>query len=180
MKNFVKNYKSTLILLGSIILGTIIGLIFKEKATILSPFGDLFINLLLVIIVPLIFLTLTTSIGKMKQPKRIGKILTAVFGVFIVTSLISVFVGILSARSFRLIDTQDTDAIKEILNSEVVAGDEEINYLDKTIKTISVSDFSLLLTRDNMIALIVFSILFGISINISKDKINTMYPSNFI
>lgn len=170
MKNFVKNYKSTLILLGSIILGTIIGLIFKEKATILSPFGDLFINLLLVIIVPLIFLTLTTSIGKMKQPKRIGKILTAVFGVFIVTSLISVFVGILSARSFRLIDTQDTDAIKEILNSEVVAGDEEINYLDKTIKTISVSDFSLLLTRDNMIALIVFSILFGISINISKDK----------
>ena len=106
----------------------------------------------------------------MKQPKRIGKILTAVFGVFIVTSLISVFVGILSTRSFRLIDTQDTDAIKEILNSEVVAGDEEINYLDKTIKTISVSDFSLLLTRDNMIALIVFSILFGISINISKDK----------
>ena len=98
MKNFVKNYKSTLILLGSIILGTIIGLIFKEKATILSPFGDLFINLLLVIIVPLIFLTLTTSIGKMKQPKRIGKILTAVFGVFIVTSLISVFVGILSTR----------------------------------------------------------------------------------
>ena len=170
MKNFVKNYKSTLILLGSIILGTIIGLIFKEKATVLSPFGDLFINLLLVIIVPLIFLTLTTSIGKMKQPKRIGKILTAVFGVFIVTSLISVFVGILSTRSFRLIDTQDTDAIKEILNSEVVAGDEEINYLDKTIKTISVSDFSLLLTRDNMIALIVFSILFGISINISKDK----------
>ena len=83
----------------------------------------------------------------MKQPKRIGKILTAVFGVFIVTSLISVFVGIFSARSFRLIDTQDTDAIKEILNSEVVAGDEEINYLDKTIKTISVSDFSLLLTN---------------------------------
>ena len=90
MKNFVKNYKSTLILLGSIILGTIIGLIFKEKATILSPFGDLFINLLLVIIVPLIFLTLTTSIGKMKQPKRIGKILTAVFGVFIVTSLMKI------------------------------------------------------------------------------------------
>ena len=170
MKNFVKNYKSTLILLGSIILGTIVGLIFKEKATVLSPFGDLFINLLLVIIVPLIFLTLTTSIGKMKQPKRIGKILTAVFGVFIVTSLISVFVGILSTKAFRLIDTQDTNAIKEILNTEVIAGDEEINYLDKTIKTISVSDFSLLLTRDNMIALIVFSILFGISINISKDK----------
>ena len=30
MKNFIKNYKSSLILLGSIIIGTIVGLIFKE------------------------------------------------------------------------------------------------------------------------------------------------------
>ena len=170
MKNFVKNYKSTLILLGSIILGTIVGLIFKEKTTVLSPFGDLFINLLLVIIVPLIFLTLTTSIGKMKQPKRIGKILTAVFGVFIVTSLISVFVGLIGAKSFRLVDSQNTESIKEILNTDVSVNDDEVNYLEKTINTISVSDFSALLTRDNMIALIVFSILFGISINISKEK----------
>ena len=67
----IKNYKQTILLLISIITGTIIGLIFKEKATILKPLGDLFINLLLMIIVPLIFLTITTSIGKMKQPKRL-------------------------------------------------------------------------------------------------------------
>ena len=100
MKKFIKNYKSSIILLGSIILGTIVGLIFKEKATVLSPFGDLFLNLLLVIIVPLIFLTITTSIGKMKQPKRIGKILGAIFAVFIVTSLVSVLVGIGSTKEY--------------------------------------------------------------------------------
>ena len=75
MKKFLKNYKSYLILIGSIILGTIMGLIFKEKAAIVSPLGDLFLNMLLVIVVPLIFLTLSTSIGRMKQPQRIGKIL---------------------------------------------------------------------------------------------------------
>ena len=47
MKKILKNYKSTIILLGAIIIGTIIGIIFGEKAGILSPFGDLFINLLL-------------------------------------------------------------------------------------------------------------------------------------
>ena len=57
MKNFFKNYRSTLILIGSIIIGTVAGLIFKEKATIVSPLGDLFLNMLLVIIIPLIFLT---------------------------------------------------------------------------------------------------------------------------
>ena len=170
MKKIFKNYKSSLILLGSIILGTIIGLIFKEKASMLSPLGDLFINLLLVIIVPLIFLTLTTSIGKMKQPNRIGKILIAIVGVFIITSLISVVVGLVSTKTFTLVDLKDSESIKEILNNNIEVSNESVNYLDKTISMISVSDFSSLLTRDNMIALIVFSILFGISINMSKEK----------
>ena len=167
MKKFLKNYKSTLILLGSIIIGTIVGLVFKEKAKVLSPFGDLFLNLLLVIIVPLIFLTITTSIGKMKQPKRIGKILVTILLVF--TSLVSVGVGIISTKAFKLVDVKDTEAIKEVLKDTEVT-DEKVNFLERTVETISVSDFSKLLTRDNMIALIIFSILFGVSINVSKGK----------
>ena len=169
MKKFLKNYKSTLILLGSIIIGTIVGLVFKEKAKVLAPFGDLFLNLLLVIIVPLIFLTITTSIGKMKQPKRIGKILVTILLVFIFTSLVSVGVGIISTKAFKLVDVKDTETIKEVLkNTETT--NEKVNFLERTVETITVSDFSKLLTRDNMIALIIFSILFGISINLSKGK----------
>ena len=170
MKNFIKNYKSSLILLSSIIIGTIAGLIFKEKITCLKPLGDLFINMLLVIVVPLIFLTITTSIGKMKQPKRIGKILRTIVLVFIITSLVSVLVGISTTKLFRLVDTQDTNTIKEALNGDIIAQEEDVNFLERTIDTISVGDFSLLLTKDNMIALIVFSILLGISINITKEK----------
>lgn len=170
MKKFIKNYKSSIILLGSIILGTIVGLIFKEKASVLSPFGDLFLNLLLVIIVPLIFLTISTSIGKMKQPKRIGKILGAIVAVFIITSLVSVLVGIATTKSFRLVNAQDEGLIKEVLNTEEETEAESVNFLERTISTISVGDFAKILTRDNMIALIVFSILVGISINISKEK----------
>ena len=64
MKKILKNYKSTLILLGFVVIGAIAGLIFKEKAEIVKPLGDLFLNLLLVIIVPLIFFTITSSISK--------------------------------------------------------------------------------------------------------------------
>ena len=170
MKKFLKNYKSTLILLGSIIIGTIVGLIFGEKATVLSPFGDLFLNMLLVIIVPLIFLTISTSIGKMKQPKRIGKILTTIILVFAFTSIVSVFVGIVSTKAFRLVDVKDEAAIKEVLNGAEEATKEDVNFLERTVEAVSVNDFSKLLTRDNMIALIIFSILMGISINMSKGK----------
>ena len=170
MKKFLKNYKSTLILLGSIIIGTIVGLIFGEKATVLSPFGDLFLNMLLVIIVPLIFLTISTSIGKMKQPKRIGKILTTIILVFAFTSIVSVFVGIASTKAFRLVDVKDEAAIKEVLNEAEEVTKEDVNFLERTVEAVSVNDFSKLLTRDNMIALIIFSILMGISINMSKGK----------
>lgn len=170
MKKFLKNYKSTLILLASIIIGTIVGLIYGEKATVLSPFGDLFLNMLLVIIVPLIFLTISTSIGKMKQPKRIGKILTTIILVFAFTSIVSVFVGIVSTKSFRLVDVKDEAAIKEVLKGAEEITNEDVNFLERTVEAVSVNDFSKLLTRDNMIALIIFSILMGISINMSKGK----------
>ena len=170
MKKFLKNYKSTLILLASIIIGTIVGLIFEEKATVLSPFGDLFLNMLLVIIVPLIFLTISTTIGKMKPPKRIGKILTTIILVFAFTSIVSVFVGIVSTKAFRLVDVKDEAAIKEVLNGAEEITNEDVNFLERTVEAVSVNDFSKLLTRDNMIALIIFSILMGISINMSKGK----------
>ena len=169
MKNIFKNYKSTFILLGSIIIVTIIGLIFKEKASILSPFGDLFINLLLTIIVPLIFLTITTSIGKMKQTKRLGKILSTILLVFIITSLISVMIGIVSTK-IKLINSEDKVKIKEVFDNTLEVEKEDLNILSRTVNTISTNDFLNILSKDNMISLIIFSILIGISINLTKEK----------
>ena len=169
MKKLFKNYKSTIILLASIILGGIIGIIFKEKTKILSPLGDLFINLLLTIIIPLIFLTITTSIGKMNHPKRLGKILTSIIVVFIVTSLISVFIGIISTK-IELVKNEDKIKIKNIIKDTKNESIEDLNILSRTVNAISTNDFMNLLSRNNIIALIVFSVLFGLSINLSKEK----------
>ena len=154
MKKALKNYKSTIILLGAIIIGGIVGVIFGDKTKVLSPFGDLFLNLLLVIIVPLIFLTITTSIGRMKQPKRLGKILGSILFVFIITSLVSVLIGFVGTR-ISLVDSKDAVKIKEV---------------SRTVNAISTNDFVNILSRDNIIALIVFSILVGLAINIAHEK----------
>ena len=184
MKKFLKNYKSYLILIGSIINGTIAGLVFKEKTLIVSPLGDLFLNMLLVTVVPLIFLTLSTSIGRMKQPKRIGKILGTIILVFIFTSIVSVFVGLGTSKMFKLVDVKDTNSIKEVLTEDTKVEKEDVNFLQRTVDTISVNDFSKVLSKDNMIALIVFSILFGISINMSKGKgeklLNVLESANHV
>ena len=105
MKTFLKNYKQTIILLISIIIGAIVGIVYKEKTEILKPFGDIFINLMFVIIIPLVFLTIATSISKMKQPKRLGKIMGSTIFVIVITSVIAVLVGIGSTYFVKLVDT---------------------------------------------------------------------------
>ena len=174
MKKFLSNYKSTIILLVAIIVGSIIGIIFKEKATILSPLGDLFLNLLLVIIIPLIFLNITTAISKMKQPKRIGKIIGSVLLVFVITSVIAVLIGFASTYFIKLVNTEDGAKIKasleEVTTTEETDSEDDMTIADRTVKLLTVNDFSKLFSKDNIIALLVFSIIVGIAINMSGEK----------
>lgn len=169
MKKIFKNYKSTIIMFISVIVGTIIGVIFKQKATVLKPFGTLFINLLLTIIVPLIFLTLSTSIGKMKEPKRLGKILITIIGIFVLTSLVSVLIGIASTK-ITLVNRKDSIKIKESFDYTITDSDEKLDILTRTVNAISTDDFVKIISKDNIIALIVISILTGLAIHFAKDK----------
>lgn len=169
MKKIWKNYKSSLILLIGVIIGSIVGLIFKEQTKVLSPFGDLFLNLLLVSIVPLIFFSISSSIAKM-QGKRFSKIIGSIIIVFILTSIMAVLLSFAITKHFNLININDQNIINETLNNETKELNTNVNYLEKTINMLSVNDFAKILTKDNMIALIVFSVLFGVSVNISKDK----------
>ena len=169
MKKIWKNYKSTIILLLSIIIGTIIGLIFKEKACVLSPLGDIFLNLMFVVIVPLIFLTITSSIIKMENPKRLGKIMITILIVFAVMSIIAALIGVVSSYTIKLIDSKDINNLTNLLNQDVVIS-EEVNILQKTVNLLTVNDFYKILSKDNIIAILVFSIIFGFAIRKSKDK----------
>ena len=172
MKKFLSNYKSTIILLVAIIVGSIVGIVFKEKATILSPLGDIFLNLLLVIIVPLIFLNITTAISKMKQPKRLGKIIVSIIVVFLITSIVAVLLGFASTYFVKLVNTEDSEQIKASLEKTVEDEEEaeEMTIADRTVRLLTVNDFSKLFSKDNIIALLIFSIMVGIAINMSGEK----------
>ena len=170
MKKFWSNYKQTIILLAALIIGAIVGLVYGEKAAVLSPFGDLFMNLMFVIIVPLIFLTITTSIAKIKQPKRLGKVITTIFGVFIVTTLISVVIGLVTTFTFELVNPKDSAAIVATLTSDAETEKVELNILERTVQAISTGDFVNILSKDNIIPLVIISILVGLAISkVGKD-----------
>ena len=173
MKNFLKTYKSVIILLAALIIGVIVGLIFGEKAAVVSPFGDIFLNLMFIVIVPLIFLSVSTAIAKIKQPKRLGRIMITIIAVFVVTSLIAVLTGVLATYFVKLVNPEDGEVIRTSLQTEeeaAVEEEEDATILSRTVDVLTVNDFSKLLSKSNIIALIVASVLFGVAMNLAGDK----------
>ncbi len=160
MKKFFNNYRFPIILLVSIIVGSIIGLIFKEDATVLEPFGQVFINLLFVIVIPLVFFTIAGSIANMGSLRRLRKIFKNMLLIFIMTSFIaSVFMllGVLIIRPTGVVE-----------NAEYVK--ESVNIGERIVSMITVSDFNNLLSKNNMLPLIIFSILLGFSVRLCGNE----------
>lgn len=163
---FIKSYGMPLLLLLSIIIGSILGIILGSDAVILKPFGTVFLNLMFTIVVPLVFCTISSSIANMLNLKRLKKILKYIFIVFIITSLISAILMIFSLNIFDI-----TKGVNIALESNTI---EQVDVPSKIVNAITVSDFSNLLSKSNMLPLIIFSIIFGIATSLLKEKGETI------
>ena len=151
-----------MILLASIVIGCILGLVLKEDAAVIKPFGTVFLNLMYTIVVPLVFFTISSSIANMVNLKRLGKILKYVFLVFVVTSAIAGVVMLLVLKVFDPVG--GANIVLESTTQEVVS------VADQVVSAITVNDFSELLSRSHMLPLIIFSIMFGIGVALVGDK----------
>ena len=172
MKNFIKNYKMTFVLLLSILAGGILGVILGPKAKVLEPLGQVFLNLIFTLIVPLVFFSVASSIANMSGMKRLGRIMTNIAGVFLVTALISGIISIIGVLIFNPTKDLGTEAIANIL---AMAGEEigetiKLSLPEQLVKTITVNDFNGLLSKNNMLQLIVISVLFGIATAMVGEK----------
>lgn len=166
------NYKSTFILLLSIIIGGVAGAIYGTDASIVKPFGDLFLNLMFTIIVPLVFFSIASAIANMTEMKRLGKIMGGIVIVFLATALLSAIIGFIGTSIVNPLENMDTVAINEMMEkaADPEESAEEVTLLGQLVNTFTVSDFSMLFSKSNMLQLIVFSVLFGLATAVSGEK----------
>lgn len=168
----LKAYKSSTILLGSVIVGGLIGVIAGPKAAIVEPLGELFLNLMFMIIVPLVFFSVTSAIGNMVSMKRLGKIMTAVFIVFTSTALLTAVISFIGTLIINPTKGIDTSAIQSLMTkaAEDTQNPEKASFLKQLVNTVTVSDFINLFSRKSMLQLIVFSVGLGAAIAMVKEK----------
>ena len=139
LKRIWKNYRFPVILLTSIIIGCIIGIIFKEDSIYLKPFGTIFVNMLYVVVVPLVFFTISSSISSIKSLKKLGKIFRIMFIVFIITSIF--------ASLFMLLGVKLFDPVGGISLVLTEGSKESINIGSKIVEMLTVGDFYQLLSN---------------------------------
>ena len=158
----LKAYRFPLILLSSIIIGSIIGLIFGEKASIIKPFGDLFLNLLFMVVVPLVFFSISSAVANMDSLKRLGKIMSSMLAIFIVTGIIASIVMLVAVVLFPV-------GVGVSIPLEIPENTEKLALADQLVNTFTVPDFVELFSRKNMLALIVFSVILGIATGLTGE-----------
>ncbi len=158
-----KSYRFPVILLLSIIVGSLIGLALGKKATVLQPFGDVFLNLMFTIVVPLVLVTVTSAVASIANLRRLGKILGTMLAVFIITGLIAAII-----TTIVVVIYPPAKGVKlDLSQAEQI---QPLKTADQIVKAFTVNDFQALLSRRSMLPLIIFSILLGLSISLLKEK----------
>lgn len=163
MWKFVKKYWFPISILLSIIIGSLWGSYLGERASVLKPIGDIFLNLMFTIVVPLVFFTISSSIASMIDLKRLGKIMGYSLIVFTITCIIASVVMLVSVKIVNPLGS----------NSVLIDATETVKSLsigEQIVSTLTVNDFSELLSRNNMLPLVIFSILFGVGVSALGDK----------
>ncbi|MBQ0909308.1 dicarboxylate/amino acid:cation symporter [Flavobacterium sp. F-328] len=162
---FLKNYKSIMLLLGGILAGSILGLVFGKEVEVLKPLGDIFLNLLFTAIIPLVFFTISASIATLEKTEKLGKLFLIVIGVFLFTVLVSAILMVVGVLIFPI----HQDIIISKIPLEIVAENSSGSQITQLL---TAGDFYALLSRKNMLALILFSFLVGFASLQSGEKGN--------
>ena len=98
-------YKEPLLLLLCVTIGAVLGLVFREKVAFLKPVGQIFLNLLFTLLVPLIFFSISASIANVSDTNKVGKLLFYLILIFVSTAAIAA-VLMFTVVHFVGLDTQ--------------------------------------------------------------------------
>jgi Na+/H+-dicarboxylate symporter len=165
--NVLKNYAFTILLLCGILTGGICGIIFEDGTAVVKPVGDIFLNLMFVLIVPLVFFSVASSICNMRDSNIVGKVIGSIIFVFLFTGIVAAAISYLFTLLYNPLDGINQADLLQGLPEQSV---KQMTSGEIFVNIFTVSDFQQLFTKSNLLPLIIFSIFFGLATALSGKK----------
>jgi Na+/H+-dicarboxylate symporter len=151
-------------LITGIIVGSVAGIVLGPKAEILKPIGDIFLNLLFVAVIPLVFFAISSAIANLQGSQKIGRIMGVMSAVFLGTLIMAALLTIIALWLFPIGQTSFAAAGATPAEPGKNLSGDQITQLFTT------SEFFNLLSRKNMLAMIIFAILVGFGTRSAAEK----------
>lgn len=164
MLSIIKNYSSIILLLIGISIGSLIGAFLPDFVPYIKPLGDIFLNLLFVAVIPLLFFAISSAVANIEGDSRLGRILATMVLVFVSTIIIASVLTILGLWAFPVTAISDGQGVDET----VLAATND-SWGNKIVRFVTVPEFVNLLSRQNILAFVIFSFLVGTSVRKSGE-----------
>lgn len=164
MASVLKNYSSTFLLIGFLIAGAVVGALWPQAAGAVKPVGDIFMNLLFVLIVPLVFFSVSLSFRRMSDGGNVGRVLLMMLFAFVILWIGSAILAFLGVALVNPLGEVSGDMTQLQIDGD--AG----NWKDSLTGAVTVKDFPQLFSKFSLLPLIIFSALIGVGVSKSGDK----------
>ena len=188
MKKLALHWK---IIIG-MVLGVVYGLIANQLGWVdftndwIKPWGKIFVNLLKLIAVPLVFASLIKGVASLSDISKLSRIGGKTIAIYLVSTVIAVTIGLLLVNTVKPGDGFDKDSIskteqieegasKKIKAAENVKDGGPLRFLVDIVPT---NIFEAASNNRNMLQVIFFAILFGISLVMLPNE-KTTYVKGF-
>ena len=173
MKLFSWYFKTNLLIriLSGLILGAVCGIAFGPAMVWVTPFGDIFIRMLKMIVMPVIIFTLTVGAASV-HPAQLGRVGAKALGIYMITTAFAVSFGLICGNLFKPGQGMQiaASAIKGIKGDIATP-----SLVDTLINIVPVNPFGAV-AEGNVLPVIFFFLLFGIGLayirNSEDEKIS--------
>ena len=188
MKKLALHWK---IIIG-MVLGVVYGLIASKYGLIdftdnwIKPWGEIFVNLLKLIAVPLVFASLIKGVASLSNISKLSRIGGKTIAIYLTSTVIAVSIGLILVNTVKPGDGFDkesvtkTEQIEEGASKKIAAAEnvKEEGPLQFLIDIVPTNIFESASKNRNMLQVIFFAILFGIAMVMLPDE-KTTYVKGF-
>ncbi|MFT4887045.1 MAG: Na+/H+-dicarboxylate symporter [Pseudohongiellaceae bacterium] len=150
-------------ILGALVLGVIVGMLWGPGSESLSWMGDIFMRLIRMVVVPLVFVTLISGVVSMGDPSKLGSLGIKTLAIYMATTLAAITIGL------GLATIMQPGAGVDFSGSVPGQIQETIPLSQRLIEIIPVNPIAAL-AEGNILAVIFFALMVGVSLLTIGEK----------
>ena len=167
MKKLLQNLGLWIII--AMVIGIVVGIYMGPEASMFKPLGDLFIQLIKMLVVPLVLVSIISGASALGETKSAGLIGGLSIGYMIITTIISITVALFLGELFQPGASVDRDAVVSLATAaesvETTSGSPAaMGFWDTVIGMIPANPIAAL-TEGNILQIIIFGLFIGFGIS---------------